>query len=422
MKVVGIRFRRAGKIYPYDPCGLELRKDMKVIVEAVWGIEMGTVVYTEKDLPEGNDPSQVKHVIRIATAEDLEREGNNRKKEATAYGICLEKIAKHGLAMKLVAVEYTFDGNKILFYFTADGRIDFRELVKDLASVFHTRIELRQIGVRDEAKMLGGLGPCGRPVCCNAFLDDFRPVSIKMAKEQNLSLSPTKISGLCGRLMCCLQYEQNVYEEMKKVMPRVGKEINTIDGVGTVVENNAITERTKVRLTMEDGTIDVREYPYTHLSPVGEPIPQIALDHAAQKSEQTEDFAAMARRENGQKPMRNRKPARSAEAVEGNQLPEQKLESKQNGKRQRRAPQSGKQNEQRQEEQPSKQGEQNGEKKNTQKRTQKPKSNAPKQEKTSAQTESEQAKPIEKRNNRRRNRNRRSAKPSGQQPAQQTES
>ena len=158
MKVVGIRFRRAGKIYPYDPCGLELKKNMKVIVEAVWGIEMGTVVYTEKDLPEGNDPSQVKHVIRIATAEDLEREGNNRKKEATAYDICLEKIAKHGLAMKLVAVEYTFDGNKILFYFTADGRIDFRELVKDLASVFHTRIELRQIGVRDETKILGGLG------------------------------------------------------------------------------------------------------------------------------------------------------------------------------------------------------------------------------------------------------------------------
>ncbi len=422
VKVIGVKFKTSGRIYYFDPLDLPFHAGDGAIVETSRGLEFGNVSGEPKEVDESEIVAPLKPVIRIATEEDWRMREQYAQKEPEAFAICEQKIRDHGLDMKLVDAEYIFNGSKIVFYFTADERVDFRDLVKDLAYSLRTRIELRQIGVRDEAKMLGGLGPCGRPVCCNAFLDDFRPVSIKMAKEQNLSLSPTKISGLCGRLMCCLQYEQNVYEEMKKVMPRVGKEINTIDGVGTVVENNAITERTKVRLTMEDGTIDVREYPYTHLSPVGEPIPQIALDHAAQKSEQTEDFAAMARRENGQKPMRNRKPARSAEAVEGNQLPEQKPESKQNGKRQRRAPQSGKQNEQRQEEQPSKQGEQNGEKKNTQKRTQKPKSNAPKQEKTSAQTESEQAKPIEKRNNRRRNRNRRSAKPSGQQPAQQTES
>lgn len=259
MKVVGIRFRRAGKIYPYDPCGLELRKDMKVIVEAAWGIEMGTVVYTEKELPEGSDASQVKHVIRVATAEDLEREGNNRKKEATAYGICLEKIAKHGLAMKLVAVEYTFDGNKILFYFTADGRIDFRELVKDLASVFHTRIELRQIGVRDETKILGGLGICGRVLCCHSYLSEFSPVSIRMAKEQNLSLNPTKISGACGRLMCCLKNEEDTYEYLNGKLPGIGDPVVIKDGNvrGTVKDVNVLRQTVSVMITGDDDT-DIR--------------------------------------------------------------------------------------------------------------------------------------------------------------------
>jgi len=198
----------------------------------------------------------------------------NAAKEADAFDICQKKIAQHGLDMKLVDVEYAFNGSKVVFYFTADERVDFRELVKDLASQFRTRIELRQIGVRDEAKMLGGLGSCGRPVCCKTFLADFHPVSIKMAKEQNLSLSPTKISGLCGRLMCCLQYEQAAYEDMKKKMPRTGKEIQTPDGNGIVMENNAITERTRVKLVMPDGTIEVRDYHYTQLAKPGEPLPE----------------------------------------------------------------------------------------------------------------------------------------------------
>jgi hypothetical protein len=197
----------------------------------------------------------------------------NSAKEGDAFRICQQKIEQHKLDMRLVNAEYSFNGSKLVFYFTADERVDFRELVKDLASQFRTRIELRQIGVRDEAKMIGGLGPCGRPVCCKTFLDDFHPVSIKMAKEQNLSLSPTKISGLCGRLMCCLQYEQACYEEMKRKMPRLNREVQTPDGVGTAVENNVITEKTKVRLPLPDGTIDVREFHYSLLAKPGEPLP-----------------------------------------------------------------------------------------------------------------------------------------------------
>lgn len=259
MKTVGIRFRRAGKIYPYDPNGLELKKDMKVIVEAAWGTEFGTVVYTDKELPEDADLSQIKKVVRIASAEDLEREGQNRGREAAAYKICLEKIAKHGLAMKLVAVEYTFDGNKILFYFTADGRIDFRELVKDLAAVFHTRIELRQIGVRDETKILGGLGICGRVLCCHSYLPEFSPVSIRMAKDQNLSLNPTKISGACGRLMCCLKNEEETYEYLNSRLPGVGDIVQIKDGniKGTVKDVNVLRQLVDVLITGDDDT-DIR--------------------------------------------------------------------------------------------------------------------------------------------------------------------
>ena len=259
MNVAGIRFRRAGKIYQYDPCGLELKKNMKVIVEAAWGIEMGTVVYTDKETAEDADLSQIKKVLRIATSEDLEREGRNRQKEAAAFDICEQKIAKHGLLMKLVAVEYTFDGNKILFYFTADGRVDFRELVKDLASVFHTRIELRQIGVRDETKILGGLGICGRVLCCHSYLSEFSPVSIRMAKDQNLSLNPTKISGACGRLMCCLKNEQDTYEYLNSKLPGVGDAVVIRDGniKGTVKDVNVLHQTVSVLITGDDDT-DIR--------------------------------------------------------------------------------------------------------------------------------------------------------------------
>ncbi len=298
VKVIGVKFKTSGRIYYFDPLDLDFHAGDGVIVETSRGMEYGDVTCDPKDVEESEIVAPLKPVIRIATEEDQRMRQQYAEKEPEAFAICEQKIAEHGLDMKLVNAEYIFNGSKIVFYFTADERVDFRELVKDLAYSLRTRIELRQIGVRDEAKMLGGLGPCGRPVCCNAFLDDFRPVSIKMAKEQNLSLSPTKISGLCGRLMCCLQYEQNVYESMKKVMPKVGKEINTIDGVGVVVENNAITEKTKVRLTMEDGTIDVREYPYTHLGPVGEPLPEAAREATEQKSESGEAFAALAKREN----------------------------------------------------------------------------------------------------------------------------
>ena len=228
-------------------------------MEAAWGTEFGTVVYIDKELPEDADLSQIKKVVRIATADDLEREGRNRQKEAAAYDICLEKIAKHGLAMKLVAVEYTFDGNKILFYFTADGRIDFRELVKDLASVFHTRIELRQIGVRDETKILGGLGICGRVLCCHSYLSEFSPVSIRMAKDQNLSLNPTKISGACGRLMCCLKNEEETYEYLNSKLPGIGDTVVIRDGgiKGTVKDVNVLRQQVSVLITGDDDT-DIR--------------------------------------------------------------------------------------------------------------------------------------------------------------------
>ncbi len=237
-EVVGVRFKKAGKIYYFSPGTLDIKKGDYVIVETSRGIEYGQVVIGVKKVDDDDVVLPLKQVIRIATEEDKKIVEDNKKAAKKAFHICNEKIAEHGLEMKLVDVEYTFDRNKVLFYFTADGRIDFRELVKDLAAIFRTRIELRQIGVRDEAKMLGGIGPCGRILCCSSFLGDFEPVSIKMAKDQSLSLNPAKISGLCGRLMCCLKYENEMYEEAKKELPDIGKRINTPLGQGKVVGLN----------------------------------------------------------------------------------------------------------------------------------------------------------------------------------------
>ena len=230
-KVIGVRFRPAGKIYFFAPGKLNIKTGDKVIVETARGVEYGSVVVGEKEVEDDKITLPLKPVIRIATEEDKKKEEKNRVKEKEAFEICLEKIRKHGLEMKLIDAEYTFDNNKVLFYFTADGRIDFRELVKDLASVFRTRIELRQIGVRDETKIRGGIGICGRPLCCHTYLSEFAPVSIKMAKEQNLSLNPTKISGVCGRLMCCLTNEEETYEELNSHLPNTGDFVTTPEGL-----------------------------------------------------------------------------------------------------------------------------------------------------------------------------------------------
>ena len=248
IKVVGVRFKKAGKIYYFDPADMNIQKDTYVVVETARGIEFGECVIGIKEISEKDIVAPLKSVLRIATEEDINKHFKNKDKEKDAFDICLKKIQEHELTMKLIDVEYTFDNNKVIFYFTADGRVDFRELVKDLATIFKTRIELRQIGVRDEAKMLGGLGPCGRPMCCSTFLGDFASVSIKMAKEQNLSLNPTKISGICGRLMCCLNYEQSTYEDMRKRMPKVGSIVKTSEGTGEVFSNNTVKESVKVKL------------------------------------------------------------------------------------------------------------------------------------------------------------------------------
>ncbi len=264
--VISVRFKEGGKSYYFSPGNNEVAEGDGVIVETARGVEFADVVAGVHDIDDAQVFVPLKEIQRVATQADREARDKNRAKEKDAFDICCKKILEHKLDMKLVDVEYSFNGSKVVFYFTADGRVDFRELVKDLAGIFKTRIELRQIGVRDEAKMLGGLGSCGRPVCCQAFLADFQPVSIKMAKEQNLSLSPTKISGLCGRLMCCLKYEQDAYEVMRKQMPRVGREVQAPDGEGVVLENNIITERTRVKILLPDGTLDVREYPFRELS------------------------------------------------------------------------------------------------------------------------------------------------------------
>ncbi|MEG0541435.1 MAG: stage 0 sporulation family protein, partial [Angelakisella sp.] len=247
-EVIGVRFKEVGKIYYFDPGELRMEENEKVIVETSRGIECGIVAIPNRQVREEEIVKPLKKVIRAANAEDVKRMEDNRQKEKKAFRVCLEKIAANKLDMKLVDVEYSFDNNKILFYFTAEGRVDFRELVKDLAAVFRTRIELRQIGVRDEAKMLGGLGICGRVFCCNAFLGEFQPVSIKMAKEQGLSLNPTKISGTCGRLMCCLKYEQEAYEDLLKTTPKAGAWVSTPEGKGVVNEVSLLTGVLKVHL------------------------------------------------------------------------------------------------------------------------------------------------------------------------------
>ena len=259
-EVIGVRFKQVGKIYYFSPNGVQMPVGEKVIVETARGIECGEVALSNREIEDEGIVKPLKTVIRVANKEDLKRIEDNKAKEKKAFRLCLEKIEKHKLEMKLVDVEYTFDNNKILFYFTADGRVDFRELVKDLASVFKTRIELRQIGVRDEAKMLGGLGICGRPFCCCSFLGEFQPVSIKMAKEQGLSLNPTKISGTCGRLMCCLKYEQEAYEDLLRTTPKVGALVGTADGKGKVVEVNLLSGLVKVRLDA-DPDAAARVYP-----------------------------------------------------------------------------------------------------------------------------------------------------------------
>lgn len=246
--IIGVRFKSAGKMYYFDPDGIELNRGDFVIVETAKGVEFGEVTIANREIDESSLVHPLKKIIRAATPADIKKIEDNKEKEAKAYDICLKKISDHKLAMKLVNVEYAFDNSKILFYFTADGRVDFRELVKDLASVFRTRIELRQIGVRDESKMLGGLGICGREFCCKGFLSDFQPVSIKMAKEQGMSLNPAKISGTCGRLMCCLKYEQEAYSDLLKSTPKVGAYVSTPDGKGTVIDQNLLTGVLKVSL------------------------------------------------------------------------------------------------------------------------------------------------------------------------------
>ncbi len=264
-KVICVRFRTAGKVYYFSPAGLDIKKGDHVIVETARGVEYGKVVSDIREVENKDVVQPLKPVKRIATPEDTEKENSNREKEADAFQICLEKIIKHGLDMKLVAAEYTFDGNKLLFYFTADGRVDFRELVKDLASVFRTRIELRQIGVRDETKIIGGVGICGRVLCCHSYLSDFAPVSIRMAKEQNLSLNPAKISGVCGRLMCCLKNEEETYEYLNRRLPAIGDTVTADDGTkGTVDSINVLRQLVKVLCTDGDEK-EIREYPVSEL-------------------------------------------------------------------------------------------------------------------------------------------------------------
>ena len=261
VKVIGVRFRNAGKIYYFAPGKYEIKSGQHVIVETARGIEYGYVVLGTREVEDGKVVQPLKSVIRMATKEDEAVEEANKKKEKDAFKVCLEKIRKHNLEMKLIDVEYTFDNNKILFYFTADGRIDFRELVKDLAAVFKTRIELRQVGVRDETKIVGGIGICGRPLCCHSYLSEFIPVSIKMAKEQNLSLNPTKISGVCGRLMCCLKNEEETYEYLNSKLPNVGDYVTTDDGLkGEVHSVNVLRQTVKVIVVVDKDEKEIRDY------------------------------------------------------------------------------------------------------------------------------------------------------------------
>ena len=296
--IVGVRFRNAGKLYYFSPGQLWPTAGDAVIVETVRGVEYGEVVTGVREVADAEVVQPLKPIIRIATVEDERHQRDNQRREREAYDICLRKIADHKLEMKLVSVEYTFDNSKILFYFTANGRVDFRALVKDLASVFKTRIELKQIGVRDEAKMMGGLGLCGRPVCCAQFMGDFQPVSIKMAKEQNLSLNPTKISGVCGRLMCCLKYEQDHYEATRKRMPRVGREIITPDGVGVINAINVLEETVRVRITNGDSS-ELKDYPLTDIPRIlgGKRTPSETIAEPEDDSDVNEEFLGVAENE-----------------------------------------------------------------------------------------------------------------------------
>jgi len=303
--VVRVRFKRTSKLYDFDPAGLELHTGMHVITETSRGVELGECMSGVMEVPDERIVAPLKPIIRIATEQDMNTQKHNEEAEKEAFDIAIERIAEHELEMKLVDVEYAFDRSKIIFYFTANGRVDFRMLVKNLASIFKTRIELRQIGVRDEAKMLGGIGPCGRPICCRTFLGDFTPVSIKMAKEQNLSLNPTKISGLCDRLMCCLKYEQDQYEATRKRMPRVGREIITPDGVGTINAINVLEERVKVRIAVGDA-FELREYAIDDCQRLeGAPAPRSEKAEKQETPENTEQPENLEKDEKGEK---NEKP------------------------------------------------------------------------------------------------------------------
>ena len=325
--VAGIRFRKAGKVYYFDPTGVWPNPGDPVIVETVRGVEMGETVTGAREIPDESLTAPLKKIIRMATPEDVKRSEECIAKEKDAVEICMRKIAAHKLDMKLVDAEYTFDGSKLIFYFTANGRVDFRDLVKDLASVFKMRIELRQIGVRDEAKMLGGIGPCGRPICCRTFLSDFTPVSIKMAKEQNLSLNPTKISGLCDRLMCCLKYEQDHYEQTRKRMPRVGREIITPDGSGVINAINVLEETVRVRIAVGD-SFELREYKIDDCQRPGQderkprPEEDATAENAQQAAENAEDGAAETVEPNPpkkqeQRPPRGERPERAPRSERG---------------------------------------------------------------------------------------------------------
>ena len=275
-KIIGVRFRNAGKIYYFDPGRYIIKENSAVIVETVQGIEYADVVIGTREVADSEIVAPLKGIVRVATQADIRQAKQQREKEALAFAAAESKIAAHKLEMKLVRVEYAFDGSKIVFFFTSEGRVDFRELVKDLAQAFKTRIELRQIGARDETKLLGGLGMCGQHCCCNRFLNDFTPVSIKMAKEQGLSLNPTKISGLCGRLMCCLQYEQSTYESIRRLLPKVGANVRTPDGLGKVCEQCVLKESVKVRMLNTEEENDIRTYSYQDVQTVkdGENAPR----------------------------------------------------------------------------------------------------------------------------------------------------
>ena len=325
--VIRVRFKRAAKLYDFDPNGLELHNGMSVVTETARGVELGECMSGVMDVPDERLVLPLKPILRIATEQDLAMQKRNEQAEKEAFDIAIDRIAEHKLEMKLVDVEYAFDHSKIIFYFTANGRVDFRMLVKSLASIFKTRIELRQIGVRDEAKMLGGIGPCGRPICCRTFLSDFTPVSIKMAKEQNLSLNPTKISGLCDRLMCCLKYEQDHYEQTRKRMPRVGREIITPDGLGVINAINVLEETVRVRIAVGD-SFELREYKIDDCQRPGQderkprPEEDATAEDAQQAAENAEDGAAETAETNPpkkqeQRPPRGERPERAPRPERG---------------------------------------------------------------------------------------------------------